>query len=305
MKRRQFIKTIGLGTGALATAGFPLHAYADSPEINKITILHTNDQHSRIDPFPNDGNRNAGLGGAARRTALIKKIRSEEKNVLLFDAGDIFQGTPYFNFYGGELEIKLMSQMGYDAATMGNHDFDGGIDGFEKQMVHANFPFITSNYDFKDTILNGKTLEYKFYNVEGIKIGVFGLGIELAGLVPKELYTETRYLDPVLVANNTALKLKKELKCDYVICLSHLGHKYQNNKVSDLVVAAESSDIDLIIGGHTHTFLREAVIIENQSGNPVFVNQAGWAGIMLGRLDIFFERNKKSNCQTCENLFVT
>jgi 5'-nucleotidase len=304
MKRRQFIKGLSLSAGIIATAGFPLHAFTDSPEISKITILHTNDQHSRIDPFPNDGSRNAGLGGAAKRSALIKKIREEEENVLLFDAGDIFQGTPYFNFYGGELEIKLMSEMAYDAATIGNHDFDGGIDGFEKQLVHANFPFISSNYDFKNTILNGKTLDYKIFNVNDLKIGVFGLGIELKGLVPQELYKDTQYLDPVSTANKMALKLKKQLKCDYVICLSHLGHKYQQDKVSDLVVAKESRNVDLIIGGHTHTFLKNAVVVKNLDEKPVYVNQAGWAGIMLGRLDVYFEKNKKSRCESCQNLFI-
>ena len=156
---------------------------------------------------------------------------------MLFDAGDIFQGTPYFNYYGGEVEFKLMSEMKYDAATLGNHDFDNGLDGLKKQLKHASFPFLTSNYDFKKTILRNKFKSYKVFEKQGVKIGVFGLGIELDGLVPKELYKETKYIDPIQVANKVSDKLKNKLKCDLVICLSHLGLEYQSNKVSDIMVA--------------------------------------------------------------------
>ena len=161
MQRRTFIQHSLAGMALLTAGNFPLEALAD-PEIIKLTILHTNDVHSRIDPFPLDGSRNEGKGGAAKRANLIKRIRSEEEHVLLFDAGDIFQGTPYFNYFNGELEFKVMSAMKYDAATIGNHDFDGGIDGLYKQLPNANFPLLISNYDFSDTIMNGKTQEYKY-----------------------------------------------------------------------------------------------------------------------------------------------
>ena len=156
MKRRSFLRKAGIAGLLVGGKMFPLSAFTE-PEITKLTILHTNDVHSRVEPFPMDGGPNQGLGGAANRAALIKQIRSKEENVLLFDSGDIFQGTPYFNYFGGELEFKLMSAMNYDAATIGNHDFDAGIDGLYKQLPHANFPFLTCNYDFSDTIMNGQT----------------------------------------------------------------------------------------------------------------------------------------------------
>lgn len=307
MKRRDFIQTFGAGVMVTSMGAFPLKALAAEPEFIKLTILHTNDVHSRIEPFPMDGGRNQGLGGAARRAAMIDQVRETEKNVLLFDSGDIFQGTPYFNFYGGELEFKLMTKMKYDAATIGNHDFDAGIDGLYQQLPNASFPFINCNYDFSDTIMNGKTLPYKIFKVDQLKIGVLGVGIELEGLVPATLYKETQYLDPIANANRIAKKLKKDKNCDYVICLSHLGYKYRNEpeRPSDVVLAAQSRNIDLILGGHTHTFLDQPDVIRNLDGEPVLINQVGWAGIVLGRLDIVFERNRKNRCETCENIFVT
>ena len=309
MDRRHFIQDLSTGALLLGVGGFPLEALASpKPEIVKLTILHTNDVHSRIDPFPMDGSSNQGLGGAARRATLIDRVRKQEKNVLLFDAGDIFQGSPYFNFYGGELEMKLMSAMAYDAATIGNHDFDNGIEGLEKQLVHANFPLLVANYDFSNTIMRGKTQPYKIFKKEGIKIGVFGIGIQLDGLVTKKLYKDTVYQDPLSKANETAAFLKNEAKCDYVVCLSHLGYKYdkanEKDKPSDWRLAENSHHIDLIIGGHTHTFLKQPDILKNLDGKPCIVNQVGWAGIMLGRIDVFFERTKESRCETCQNLWV-
>lgn len=305
MNRRHFIHTVGSGALLAGAGAFPLQAFAAAdPEIVKLTILHTNDVHSRIEPFPMDGSRLQGLGGAARRAALIKKIRQEEKQVLLLDAGDIFQGTPYFNVYGGELEMKLMTQMGYDAATIGNHDFDAGIDGLYKQLPNANFPLINCNYDFSNTILKDSVKPYQIFHRGAIKIGVLAVGIELDGLVPKALFKETQYLDPIVHANKVATMLKKDEKCDFVICLSHLGYKYTENKVSDIVLANKSRDIDLIIGGHTHTFLDEPVLESNLDGDPVLINQVGWAGVVLGRLDVLFERNRKGKCVSCRNMLV-
>jgi len=304
MKRRSFVKTL-TQTGVLLSTSNWMMDMALATETIKLTILHTNDVHSRIDPFPMDGGRNEGRGGASRRAALINRLRSEEEHVLLLDAGDIFQGTPYFNFFGGELEFKLMSEMGYDAATIGNHDFDAGIDGLHKQLPNSNFPLLISNYDFSDTIMNDQTQPFKIFKKGGVKIGVFGLGIELDGLVPKDLYKETRYLDPLETANQTAHILKNELRCDYVICLSHLGYHYKNeNKVDDHAIAKMSSQIDLIIGGHTHTFLQKPELLKNLEGNPVVVNQVGWGGIYLGRIDVFFERSKKGQCASCENIAI-
>ena len=172
-------------------------------------------------------------------SSLIKKIRQEEENILLLDAGDVFQGTPYFNLFGGELELRLMSDMGYDAMTIGNHEFDNGIDEIANQMHHANFPFISSNYDFSNTVLKDKVIQHKVFNKLGIKVGIFGIGIELKGLVDPKLYGNTKYLEPINVANNKAHFLKKKLNCDIVICLSHLGFEYKDGKVSDMKLAAK------------------------------------------------------------------
>lgn len=290
--RRDFIKKSAGAAAFLALGNVPLEAFAKDSTV-QLTILHTNDVHSRIEPFPMDGSRNQGLGGAARRSALLKKIRQEQKNVLLLDAGDIFQGTPYFNLYGGELEMQIMSDMGYDAATMGNHDFDNGIAGFVKQLPHAKFPILVSNYNFNNTELKGKTERYKIFEKQGLKIGVFGLGIELAGLVNKKNYLETEYLDPITKANETASLLKNEMHCDLVICLSHLGYKYKDDKVSDQILAKSTRNIDLIIGGHTHTFMKEPENILNLDGKVTTINQVGFAGINLGRLDYFFTKESK------------
>ena len=234
-----------------------------------------------------------GLGGVAKRASLIKKIRAEEKNVLLLDVGDVFQGTPYFNLYGGELELKLMSEMGYDASTIGNHDYDNGMEGLVKQMPNANFPFLCANYDFSNTPLKDKTSPYKVFKKDGIKIGVFGIGIELDGLVDKKLYGETKYLNPFEKSAHYAHLLKKEEKCDLIICLSHLGYKYQDKKVSDVILAEQSKNIDLILGGHTHTFLDEPLSYKNSDGKEVLIAQVGWAGIRLGKIDYIFSKKSK------------
>ncbi len=286
------------GAAALIVAGIDALPALAGEQAVQITILHTNDVHSRIEPFPMDGSPNQGLGGVARRAGLIRSIRSEQKNVLLLDAGDIFQGTPYFNLFGGELEMKLMSEMGYDAATMGNHDFDNGLEGFAKQLPKANFPILVANYDFSGTILSGKTIPFTIFHKQGIRIGVFGLGIELEGLVDKKNYEQTLYQDPVQKANQIAAELRNDQHCHLVICLSHLGYKYEDDKISDRVLAARTRGIDLIIGGHTHTFMPQPEDIPNLDGRPTTVNQVGWAGINLGRIDYVFHREKKAERTT-------
>ena len=276
MKRREFIEQAA-AVGALATlGGVGLQSFS-SPNSKHITILHTNDVHSHIDPFGPEDGRNANQGGVARRAALIESIRLENPNTFLFDAGDIFQGTPYFNYYGGELEFKLMSMLKYDAATIGNHDFDNGIDGLFAQLPHAKFNFLSANYDFKNTVLNTHVEPYKVYESGGVKIGVFGLGIELQGLVDKRMFKETVYLDPIEIAQDMSRILKEDKKCDLVICLSHLGYYYKNypEKVSDLLVGRATKNIDLIIGGHTHTFLSKPTVEKNIDGKNVLVNQVG------------------------------
>jgi len=301
MKRRAFIKNTA-ATGTLIGLSGASLGFTTLTTKKHITILHTNDMHSHIDPFPSDDSRYPNQGGMARRATLIDSIRKENPNVLLLDAGDVFQGTPYFNFYGGELEFKLMSMMGYDAITLGNHDFDNGVDGLLAQLPHAKFDILTANYDFTNTVLDGYTKPYRIFEKDEIKIGVFGIGIQLEGLVNKRLFRETKYLHPIEIAQQMADELKHNKKCDMVICLSHLGFEYQNEDIiSDQTLAAGTSNIDLIIGGHTHTFLKKPVIAQNKDGKFLLINQVGWGGIQLGRIDFYLDEEK--NISTSSTYF--
>ncbi|MCQ0110841.1 bifunctional metallophosphatase/5'-nucleotidase [Zhouia amylolytica] len=292
MKRRNFIQNTIASSAFLGLAGLSLNSCNENSK-KHITILHTNDVHSHIDPFPKDHGKNPNQGGVARRATLVDNIRRENPNTLLFDAGDIFQGTPYFNFYGGELEFKLMSMLKYDAATIGNHDFDNGIDGLYAQLPHAKFQFLSANYDFKNTIMDSHVKPYTIFIRDQVKIGVFGLGIELEGLVDKSLYKETIYNNPIEIAQDISRVLKEEENCDIVVCLSHLGYKYNyEGKVSDILLARNTEHIDLIIGGHTHTFMEQPEIVLNRKEKEVLINQAGCFGIYMGRIDFFLDKDK-------------
>ncbi|MBU3658599.1 MAG: bifunctional metallophosphatase/5'-nucleotidase [Flavobacteriales bacterium] len=290
MKRRNFIKNLALSTGSLLIADNLLAETLLPPKSKKLVILHTNDTHSNIDSFPSNHPKFPGMGDVAKRFTLIQKIRSENEHVLLLDSGDIFQGTPYFNTFNGELEMKLMSKLGYDAATMGNHDFDIGLEGFMNAKKHANFPFVCSNYNFSKTVLANETKLYHIFKKGGIKIGVFGIGVELNGLVPKDKYGETLYKDPIETANSMA-QLLTDLGCKVIICLSHLGYDYEDKaRISDLVLAKETANIHLILGGHTHTFLDKPTVLNNANNQQVLINQVGWAGVNLGRIDIDIDK---------------
>ena len=296
MKRRNFIQNIVLGTGTLLVSP-SLFSQENLKKKKRLVILHTNDTHSTIEPFPSKHSKFPNMGGVSKRHTILQKIRSEEEHVLLLDAGDIFQGTPYFNAFNGELEMKLMSLLQYDAATMGNHDFDIGLEGFLNAQQFANFPFLCANYDFSETILDGKTKAYHIFHKAGIKIGVFGIGVALKGLVSIDNYGNTRYFDPISTANKIASELKSK-SCDLVICLSHLGFEYENKDInSDRKLAAETENIDLILGGHTHTFFDKPLVLKNLKNKDVLVNQVGWGGVYLGRIDIdvecgFFQAEK-------------
>jgi 5'-nucleotidase len=289
VKRRNFIQNIVLGTGTLLVSP-SLFSQENLKRKKRLVILHTNDTHSTIEPFPSKHSKFPNMGGVSKRHIILQKIRSEEEHVLLLDAGDIFQGTPYFNTFNGELEMKLMSLLEYDAATMGNHDFDIGLEGFLNAQQFANFPFLCANYDFSETILSGKTKAYHIFHKAGIKIGVFGIGVALKGLVPMDKCGNTRYLDPISTANKIASELKSQ-SCDLVICLSHLGFEYENKNInSDRKLAAETQNIDIILGGHTHTFFDKPLVLKNSKNKDVLVNQVGWGGVYLGRIDIDVER---------------
>ena len=287
MNRRKFLYNSGLAS--LSVMG--LNSCNLNSRNLKITILHTNDVHSQIEPFPSNHNLYPNKGGFARRARLFKEIRDLNPNTLIFDAGDIFQGTPYFNFFQGDLELGLMKKMGYNAATIGNHEFDAGLKTLKQNIINNNFQFISSNYDFTNTELEGLVDEYKIYKKEGVKVGVFGLGIELKGLVNPLLSKETKYNDPSDIAKDMTSKLKFEKGCDLIICISHLGHQYQIDKISDTKLAKLTSNIDLIIGGHTHTLLKEPLILNNSLGKEVIINQVGSSGVFVGRIDFNFTNN--------------
>jgi|SRR5690554_305209 len=294
MKRRDFILKTSAATSLLTIGGLGLSSF-NSLKSKRITILHTNDTHSHLDTFPSNHPQFANQGGAARRATIFERIRAENPNTLIFDAGDLFQGTPYFNYYGGELEIKIMNMLNYDAATLGNHEFDNGINSLAEQVKKANFQFIVSNYEFKNTLMEGLTKPYEVFIRDGIKIGVFGLGIKLDGLINKEQAGGLIWSHPLEIAQDMTRLLKQKLKCDLIICLSHLGYRYRTNELfSDLDLAAQTKDIDLIIGGHTHTFLDRPTVHTNLEGKKVIINQVGCFGVRVGQIDFMFdERNNK------------
>lgn len=289
MKRRTFIYDSALMAGGLFLEPWSMLADPE-PDPYRLTILHTNDVHSRMDPFPDSAGGLAGLGGAARRTAVIRAIRQREAHVLLLDAGDMLQGTPYFNVFQGEVEFGAMRAMGYDAATIGNHDFDGGLELLDRHLPGLGFSLLSANYDFSGTVLADRIPAWQVFRKGPIRVGVFGLGIALDGLVPPALYGATRYEDPLQAAARVSRHLRREERCHLVVCLSHLGYRYEDDRVSDEVLASGSEDIDLILGGHTHTLLREPVMKTNARGKQVLIAQVGWGGAYLGRLDVRFDK---------------
>lgn len=301
MQRREFLQKSFLAGVSIPMLQSYSHLWkGENAPYEKITLLHTNDTHSRIDPFE-DGEYK-GLGGVLARKKIIDEVRTVETNTLLLDAGDIFQGTPYFNMYNGEIEMKAMSYLGYDASTIGNHDFDNGSENLAKQMEHANFPFIISNYDVADSALANKVAPYIVFNKGKVKVGVLGIGIELDGLVSKKNYGSIVYQDPIDTANRYANILREDENCDIIVCLSHLGYSYKSNKISDLKLAEAVYNIDVVIGGHTHTFLDCPTLVEKPEKKFVIVNQVGFGGITLGKLDVYFDRSKKTIEKNLSNM---
>lgn len=304
--RRLFLKQAAIAGAGLSLVGLkPMMSYSRTPGMKMITIMHTNDTHARIDPFPAGSGAYSELGGAARRKALIDKIRNRNPYNLLLDAGDVFQGTPYFNYYGGALDFELMSIMGYDASTIGNHEFDNAVDGFVEVAPNAKFPFVSSNYDFTEAPEMGKFIKEQMVTyVNGVKVGIFGLGVSFRNLVLSHLHKGVKYYDPVLVSQQMVRRLRNEQKCDLVICLSHIGYRYDDGRVSDTVVAEQVEGIDLIIGGHTHTLLDEPVIIEKSGRIPTMISQVGHAGVVLGQIDFEFDRSNRLRRVWAANQYV-
>jgi len=250
----------------------------------KLVILHTNDTHSRIEPMPLTDKYNPGMGGVVNRKAVIDSIRAVEKNVLLLDIGDFVQGTPYFNLFKGRVEAKAMDLMKYDVGTIGNHEFDYGLDSLKMVLDLLDYPIVCCNYDFTGTALQGKIKPYVILKKDGLKIGVIGAGLDPDGMIQKDKYAGMGFLPVVETVNRYAAQLRKKDKCDIVICISHVGYK------PDKLLAEQSEDLDIIIGGHSHTFMKAPDMIENKSGRKVFVYQVGKNGVYIGKIDVELSR---------------
>ncbi|MDD2513684.1 MAG: metallophosphoesterase [Proteiniphilum sp.] len=253
----------------------------------QIVILHTNDTHSRIEPLPENDRTAPGKGGVERRITYIEQMRDRYRNVLLFDAGDFLQGTPYFNLFKGKAEVETMNLMGYDAATLGNHEFDYGLGVLEEVVRTARFPIVSSNYDFSETPLAGKIKPYLILKKDGVKIGVIGVNVQPKGLISSANYDGMTFLDPVTTANELAVRLRTQYKCDLIIALSHLGY------LPDTRLAEASRNIDIIIGGHSHTYMKKPDIRRNLDNREVLIYQTSGRGIYVGRIDVKMEKVKK------------
>lgn len=260
---------------------------ACTPKADHLTILHTNDTHSQVEPKAN------GQGGYARRMGIIKQERQADENLLLVDAGDFCQGTPYFNFYHGRVEIDAMNRMGYDAATLGNHEFDNGLDTLAAVLETAQFPIVCANYDFAGTAMEGKTKPYVIVHKGGLKIGITGLGCDPKGLISDRNFLPAKYLDPYISAQRVADELRLK-KCDIVVCLSHLGtYGKAEGDVSDVQLVKSTRGIDVVIGGHTHK-LYDQLRVANLDGDSIPVCQMGKSGVYLGKIVLLLgDKNEK------------
>ena len=260
---------------------------AFSASAQDLVILHTNDTHSQIEPLSAGDYK--GLGGVVRREKYISQVRAENKNVILLDAGDFSQGTPYFTLFKGDVEIELMNAMKVDAATFGNHEFDNGMDELARRIRMANFPVLNANYKMDGTPLEGLIPPYTVIERGGKRIGVIGLSVRLTGLVSPNRLGNMKYEHPYKIVNRLARKLRNKEKCDLVILLTHCGFNggTQQNP-SDVMIAENTEGVDIIIGGHSHTFIKQPSIVESKTGKKVMVVQAGSKGEEVGRIDIWF-----------------
>ena len=288
INRRTFLTTSA--AFGVTVAGFPRELLKASAADTVISILHTNDTHSQIDPLPaNDAN--AGKGGVARRATLVKRVRKENPNTLLVDAGDVLQGTPYFNFYKGEVEYKAMSAIGYDVGTLGNHEFDNGVEALAKALTFANFDIVSANYDVKGTVLEQRVKRYVVKTLAGIRVGLFGLGVSPVALITPDNFKGVTYIDPVIAARDVVKILRDEERCALVVCMSHLGYN-ADAKSGDSFVASQVDGIDFIASGHTHTFMKEPVTQTQPCGAKTTIFQVGKSGIYVGRVDFTFRNGK-------------
>jgi ser/thr phosphatase family protein len=256
----------------------------------QLLILHTNDTHSCVLPLnPNLADTMlAGRGGFLRRAAMIDQMRKEDKDLLLLDSGDFSQGSPYYTMFKGDVETELMNIMGYDAATIGNHEFDFGLENMARIFRKAKFPIVCANYDFTGTVVEGLVKPYVIIKRKGVRIGIFGLSPKLDGLVMASTCAGVRYSDPIKTANAVADKLKNEEKCDVVICLSHLG--WDEAGLNDMEMMAKTRNIDLVLGGHSHSYFKTLNHVRNLDGKDVPNDQNGKHGIFVGQITLSLEK---------------
>ncbi len=258
----------------------------------QLVILHTNDTHSCVFPLSRNlaDTLTAGRGGFLRRVEMINGQRKENPGLLLFDSGDFSQGSPYYTMFKGDVEIGLMNIMKYDAATIGNHEFDFGVENMARLFKKADFPIVCANYDFTGTALEGIVKPYTIIKRNGLKIGVFGISPQLDGLVFAKTCEGVKYNDPIKAANDVARKLKKEEKCDVVICISHLGWDIMG--VDDTEMMAKTRNSDLVLGGHSHTYFKSLEYVRNLDGKEIPNDQNGKSGIFVGRIVIDMDNGK-------------
>lgn len=277
-----------LRTLLLTLAFISTSSLAEAKKEKTVTIYHTNDTHSQIFPLnPNlKDTIKAGRGGFVRRVAFIDQKRKENPDLLLFDSGDFSQGSPYYTMYKGDVEIGLMNLMGYDTVAIGNHEFDFGLDNMARLFRQATFPVVCSNYDFSGTPCEGIVKRYTVIRRNGLRIGVFGLSPRLEGLVTAANYGNTKYLDPIPAAREMVLLLREKEKCDIVVCLSHLGWKTGDTTASDECLIRETSGIDILLGGHSHTMLQTPSLVENAEGKKIPVCQNGKSACSIARFDL-------------------
>ncbi|CCZ69542.1 metallophosphatase [Bacteroides gallinaceum] len=264
---------------------------AAAQSTKEIYLFHTNDMHSRIEPFPENYQDTllAGKAGMVRRATFISQQREIHPDLLLFDCGDFSQGTPYYNIYKGEVEISMMNEMRYDAGTIGNHEFDFGLENMARLFRLAEFPIVCANYDVTGTVLEGLVKEYVVLHRDGIKIGVFGLGAQLEGLVAKASYGDVKFEDPVSEAQRIADLLKMQEKCDLVICLSHLGWK--GEPYSDVELIENTCNIDVVLGGHSHSYFEKPEYYKNLDGVEVPLQQMGKHAAFIGKMVLTLQKN--------------
>jgi 5'-nucleotidase len=287
ISRRKFL--ISSAAFGAALVGTPVQSSLSLNVDNEITItiLHTNDTHSQIDPLPLTDRLYPEKGGVARRATLVKRVRKQNKNTLLIDAGDVFQGTPYFNFYKGEVEYKAMSEIGYDVGTLGNHEFDNGVEALAAAIKFARFDLVSTNYDVKGTVLESLVKPYVVRELSGVRVGLFGMGISPVGLITPDNFKGVTYREPIRAAREVVQLLRGKERCALVVGMSHLGYypEPKVDQIGDSQVAAQVDGIDFIASGHTHTFMKAPVSVKQPCGRETLIFQVGRSGIYVGRVD--------------------